>query len=265
MAISRRVLLQQIGAAAAGVAAAPALAGAFNGRGAAPRLNRNESAYGPSANAIAAMQDAARSGASRYPEREAETLRDAIARYHHISSDRIVLGCGATEILRMTADAFLGAGKTLIVADPTFEWIGDCARRIGARVVAVPLAHDHAHDLPAMLARTGPSTGVVFICNPNNPTGTLTGRRDLEAFIRRLPSTTVVVIDEAYHHYVGDSSEYASFIDRPIDDDRVIVTRTFSAAYGLAGLRVGYGIAAPEIVRRLAAGGLPAGVNVVGG
>ena len=270
MGISRRVLLQQIGAAAAGVAAAPTFAGAFTGRAgpltgrAGPlRLDRNENAYGPSSNAIAAMQDAARTAAFRYPEPDTEALRDAIARSHQVSSDRIVLGCGATEILRMTADAFLGPGKTLIAAHPTFDYIGDCARRTGARVVTVPLAQDYAHDLPAMLARTGPSTGVVFICNPNNPTGTLTARRDLEVFIRQLPATTVVVIDEAYHHYAGDSAEYASFIDRPIDDERVIVTRTFSAAYGLAGLRVGYGVAAPQVARRLAACRLPASVNVV--
>src|SRR5205085_7232869 len=130
----------------------------------------------------AAMQEAARTAAFRYPEPDTEALRDAIARIHHVSSDRIVLGCGATEILRMTADVFLGPGKTLVAAQPTFGFLGDCARRTGARVVTVPLAHDQAHDLEAMLARSGPSTGVIFICNPNNPTGTLTGRRDLEAF-----------------------------------------------------------------------------------
>ena len=268
MGISRRVLLRRIGAAAAGAAAAgtgavPAFAGAFTGPAGPLRLDRNENAYGPSSNAIAAMQEAARTAAFRYPGPDTEALCDAIARVHRVSSDRIVLGCGATEILRMTADAFLGPGKTLVAAQPTFDFIGECARRTGASVVTVPLTRDHAHDLEAMLARAGSSTGVVFICNPNNPTGTLTSRRDLEAFIRRLPGATVVVIDEAYHHYAGESSGYASFIDRPIDDDRVIVTRTFSAVYGLAGLRVGYGIAAPQVARRLAAGGLPASVNVV--
>jgi len=266
MGISRRVLLERIGAAAAGAAAVPAFADVFTARAAAAgalRLDRNENAYGPSSNAIAAMQEAARTAASRYPELETETLRDAIARSHHVSSDRIVLGCGSTEILRMAAEAFLGPGKTLIAAQPTFDFIGDCARRTGAGVVAVPLAREYAHDLDAMLARTGPSTGMIFVCNPNNPTGTLTGRRDLEAFIRRVPDTTVVVIDEAYHHYAGGSSEYASFIDRPIDDDRVIVTRTFSTVFGLAGLRVGYGVAAPPVARRLAACRLPESVNVV--
>jgi len=252
-----------MGAAAAGAAAVPAFADAFTGRTGPLRLDRNENAYGPSPNAIAAMQDAVRTAALRYPGAEREALQDAIARIHHVSSDRIVLGCGATEILRMAADAFLAPGKTLVTAQPTFDFLGDCARRSGAAVVTVPLARDHAHDLDAMLARPGPATGVVFICNPNNPTGTLTRRRDLEAFIRRLPATTIVVIDEAYHHYAGDSPDSASFIDRPMEDDRVIVTRTFSAVYGLAGLRVGYGVAAPEIARRLAASALPESVNVV--
>jgi len=263
MGVSRRGLLQRIGAAAAAAAVAPSFVDAFTGRAGPVRLDRNENAYGPSPNAIAAMQDAVRTAAFRYPEADREALRDAIARIHHASPDRIVLGCGASEILRMAADAFLGPGKTLVAAQPTFDFIGDCARRSGARVVAVPLTRDHAHDLDAMLARTGPATGVVFICSPNNPTGTLTRRRDLEAFIQRLPATAIVIIDEAYHHYAGDSSDAVSFIDRPIDDDRVIVTRTFSAVYGLAGLRVGYGVAAPGIARRLTAGALPESVNVV--
>jgi histidinol-phosphate aminotransferase len=114
-----------------------------------------------------------------------------------------------------------------------------------------------------MLARIDATTGLVYICNPNNPTGTLTRRRDLEAFIRELPETTVVVIDEAYHHYAGDSSDYASFIDRPINADRLIVTRSFSTIFGLAGLRVGYAVTAQQTARLLAAGRLPENVSVM--
>src|ERR1051325_5689271 len=263
MAISRRLLLRCIGAAAAGAAAAPAFAEGVTRRSGPLRLDSNENAYGPSSKAVAAMQEAARN-AFHHPELETEALRDAIARIHRVASDRIVLGCGCTEVLRMAADAFLGPGKTLIAAQPGFDVIGDCARLTGAAVVTVPLTHEYAHDLAAMLARTGSSTGVIYICNPNNPTGTLTGRRDLEAFVKRLPETTVVIVDEAYHHYADDdSSEYLSFIDRPIDDDRVIVTRTFSTIFGLAGLRVGYGVAAPAVAQRLAARRIPQGVNIV--
>jgi histidinol-phosphate aminotransferase len=114
-----------------------------------------------------------------------------------------------------------------------------------------------------MLARCDASTGLVYICNPNNPTGTLTSRRDLEAFIRQLRDTTSVLIDEAYHHYVGASSDHASFVDRPIDDDRVIVSRTFSTIFGLAGLRVGYAVASPQTARLLRACALSENVNIV--
>jgi histidinol-phosphate aminotransferase len=263
MGISRRVLLRQIGAAAAGAAAIPSLAYASVRPDGPIRLDGNENAYGPSPKAIAAMQEAARTAAHRHPGTEPVALRDALARVHRVSPEQIVLGCGSADILRMTADTFLGAGKQLVVARPTFEFISECARRTGADVVTVPLTGDYAHDVSAMLARCSSSTGLVYICNPNNPTGTLTHRRDLEAFIRQLPESTFVLIDEAYHHYAGASSDYASFVDRPIDDDRVIVTRTFSTIFGLAGLRVGYAVASPQPARRLNACGLPENVNVV--
>jgi histidinol-phosphate aminotransferase len=272
MGISRRVLLRQIGAAAVGAAAVPALAepsirpGSDRDGGDAGgniRLDRNENAYGPSPRAIAAMQDAARTTAFRYPDDDAEVLRDAIARFHRVARDQVVVGCGSTEVLRMAADTFLGAGKRLVMARPTFEPMGDCARRTGASVVAVALTRDYAHDLDAMLARTDAATALVYICNPNNPTGTLTRRRDLDGFIRQLPETAFAVIDEAYHHYAGNSSDYASFIDQPIDHRRVIVTRTFSTTFGLAGLRVGYAIASRETARLLEAHRLQDNVNVV--
>jgi histidinol-phosphate aminotransferase len=114
-----------------------------------------------------------------------------------------------------------------------------------------------------MLGRIDSSTGLVYVCNPNNPTGSLTRRDELIAFIQGVPSTVYVVIDEAYYDYVGGTSRDASLIDHAGDDTRVIVTRTFSAIYGLAGLRVGYGIAGPRTAALLAAGRLPFGVNVV--
>jgi histidinol-phosphate aminotransferase len=230
------------------------------------RLNRNENAYGPSATVIATMQEAARTVANRHPEADLEALRNKIAAVHHVASEHVVLGNGASEILRMAADAFMGsradAGK-LIVARPTFELIGDYARRAGAEVIGVPLTRNHSHDLDAILARTDSATGLVYICNPNNPTGSLTRRQDLDAWLRNLPATTYVLIDEAYHQYVGNSSDYASFIDRPVDDSRVIVARSFSKIYGLAGIRIGYAVAAPETARRLASCGLSDDVNVV--
>ena len=126
----------------------------------------------------------------------------------------------------------------------------------------MPLRANYSHDLDAMLARTDATTGLAYICNPNNPTGTLTRRRDLEAFIGKLPPSAYLLIDESHHHYAGESSDYVSFIDRPVNNPRVFVARSFSTVYGLAGLRVGYAICAPETARLLRAAQLADSVNV---
>ena len=163
----------------------------------------------------------------------------------------------------MGATAFLGLRKDLVIASPTFTLIADYARKMGSSVTAIPLTKRYAHDLEAMRTSVKPSTGLVYICNPNNPTGSITPRQNLEAFLRDLPSKVTVIVDEAYHHYVGESSSYASFIDQPLDDDRVIVTRTLSSIYGLAGLRLGYAIAAPQTANLLSAVRLQSDINVV--
>lgn len=209
------------------------------------------------------MREAALNLANRYPDVESDALRRKIAALHGITTEQVVLGCGSGEIQRMAVDAFVGPGGKLVAALPTFEVVANYARRAGGEVTAVRLSANHAHDLIAMLAHGAAGTGLVYICNPNNPTGSLTPRREIEAFVRNLPATTSVLIDEAYHHYVGESSDYGSFIDRPIDDSRVIVTRSFSKVHGLAGIRVGYAVAAPETARRLAANRLLENVNVV--
>jgi histidinol-phosphate aminotransferase len=275
MAISRRTLLGRLGAGAAALVAEPRLVAdsigsTFGGaladtdRSGDPiRLNRNENAYGPSATVMAAIRGAASAAASRYPDVEADVLRRKIAGLHRVSPEQVVLGCGSGEILRTAIAVLVGPRKKLVTTLPTFESIGGWARRAGAEVVSVRVNRDYTHDLDAMLARIDPDTKLVYICNPNNPTGRLTGRRDLEAFLRRLPVSIVVLMDEAYHHYAGGSSDYASFIDRPVDDSRVIVTRTFSKIYGLAGLRIGYAVAAVPMARVLAAHGLSDGVSVV--
>src|SRR5262249_41141597 len=146
---------------------------------------------------------------------------------------------------------------------PTFDAIVGFAQRARAEVVPLGLTNEYSHDLGAMLEHINARTGLVYICNPNNPTGRLTPRQDIERFVRSLPATSRVLIDEAYHHYVSPSADYASFIDRPLDDDRVIVTRSFSKIYGLAGLRAGYAVASPSVARLLASYGLPEGLNVV--
>jgi histidinol-phosphate aminotransferase len=273
--ISRRMLLRHLGAGTAMTAVPARIEGSVrtsNRAGTAAiesrppgeviRLDRNDNAYGASPRAIVAT--AAPLPVCRYPQAEAEELQGHIAQVHGIAPEQVVLGCGSTEILRMAADVFLGSGRNLVIAQPTFDWLSDCARRVGAPVIAVPLKANHSHDLDAMLAKSDATTALYYLCNPNNPTGTLTPRLKVSAFVRRLPPGSHLLIDEAYHHYVGESPAYASFIDRPLDDPRVIVVRTFSKIYGLAGLRVGYAVCAPEAARRLRSAQLPDHVNVAG-
>jgi histidinol-phosphate aminotransferase len=213
------------------------------------RLNGNENVYGPSAKVVAAIHSAARS-VNRYPDEDYDGLVERIASLHRVKPEQVVLGCGSTEILRVAAAAFLGKGKRLVQASPTYEAIESYAQITGTEVVSVALTKEFGHDLNAMLGRVDGDT-LVYICNPNNPTASLTPRRDLEAFIAKLPASCYVFIDEAYHHYAGQSSMYRSFIDEPIQDGRVIVSRTFSKIYALAGLRLGYAIASPTVVKRV--------------
>ena len=214
------------------------------------RLNSNENAYGPSVNVVDAIKSAIGS-ANRYACIKYSALAERIAKSNNVNPEQVLLGCGSTEILRMAAFAFLSNGRQLIQALPTFDAIEHYARAAGAEVTSVRLTPAFAHDLDGMLACAGASTTLVYICNPNNPTASLTPRKDLENFIAALPASTFVVIDEAYHHYAGTSGMYASFIDRPLDDERVIVVRTFSKVYGLAGLRLGYAVGSPKIIQRM--------------
>ena len=214
------------------------------------RLDRNENAYGPSRNVLDAIQSSI-GNVNRYPLLENSSVKEQIANANSVKPEQILLGCGSTDILRMAAFAFLGRGKQLIQASPTYQALENYARAVSSEVFSVALTPRFAHDLDGMQARVTPSTTLVYICNPNNPTASLTPRKDLDTFIGRLPASTFVVVDEAYHHYAGQSGMYASFIDHPLEDERVIVTRTFSHAYGLAGLRLGYAVASPASIQKM--------------
>ena len=191
MPITRRSLLGRLGAGAAAAAAAPTLAEAALQSVVAPvrspggmlRLNRTENGYGPSPRVIRALQEAVATATQRHPEYESDALQRRLASLHGVMPDRIVLGCGSTEVLRMAADAFLGPRTKVVTALPTFDVLGRFAEQRDAVVVAVPLTDQHAHNLERMLTSVDAATRLVYICNPNNPTGTLTRRQDLEAFL----------------------------------------------------------------------------------
>lgn len=258
MQLSRRSFFRILGTGAAASTLSPlanvAAARMFEPtRGEAEKfilLNSNENPYGASQKCVYAMQDSV-VFANRYPYRQYDELIGKIAEHHGISSEQILLGCGSTEILRVAPETFGGPGRQVMQASPTYEAISHYAELAGSEVVSVPLTKQFAHDLDGMLAKVTPATTLIYICNPNNPTGSLTPRRELEAFIGKLPSNCRVVIDEAYHHFVSPNAPYTSFIDQPMRDARIIVCRTFSKVYGLAGLRLGYAVASKDIVQRM--------------
>jgi histidinol-phosphate aminotransferase len=158
--------------------------------------------------------------------------------------------------------AFADRGRTIVTARPTFETIAQLARQTGSRIVDVPLSKSYSHDLEAMRERVDARTGLIYICNPHNPTGTLTRRHDIDAMLQNVPPGVHVVVDEAYHEFVGHAADYRTLIDRT-DRPGVIVTRSFSKVHGLAGLRVGYGIAAASTAATLRSHASFDAVNII--
>jgi histidinol-phosphate aminotransferase len=204
------------------------------------RLNANENPYGPCAPALAALAGCG-GAASRYPGAIIEETKDTLARHHGVRADQIVLGCGSSDVLRMADSAFLAPGKKIVAAEPTFEAVLGYAKVTRAEAIKVPLTPDHRHDLPAMAAACDGSAGLVYVCNPNNPTGTIVRADALAAFFDRVPPTCMILVDEAYHHFVEDPS-YRSALEIAGGRENVVVARTFSKIYGMAGMRLGYGI-----------------------
>ncbi len=223
------------------------------------RLSANENPYGPSPLALDAMRDAMRL-AWRYPDEAADTLVDAIARLHSVSPDQVILGDGSSEILKLAAAAFVDSSRKLVIADPTFEAIAYYARAARAETVKAPLDAAYAHDLTKMAAANG---SLIYICNPNNPTGSITPKQSVRSFLDAIPSSTMVLIDEAYHHY-AESAAYETAIPLVAIRPNLIVSRTFSKIYGMAGLRVGYAIAQADVIRKLQQQAAWDSANVIG-
>ena len=201
------------------------------------RLSSNENPYGPSAAALKAMTDGF-SLAWRYPDEYADMLADELARGHNVLLDQVLLGDGSGEILKLCSAAFTNRDKKLVIANPTFEAIARHAGVANAEVVKIDLTPDYRHDLQKMLAASA-GAGLIYICNPNNPTASITPKNEISEFLAKLSPTTIVLVDEAYHHYV-ESKDYESVIPLVKQYPNLIVARTFSKIYGMAGLRCGY-------------------------
>ncbi|GLC25469.1 pyridoxal phosphate-dependent aminotransferase [Roseisolibacter agri] len=228
------------------------------------KLSSNENPRGPSEVALRALREAL-AGSSRYPFAQATALREAIAKANGVPVDHVLLGCGSSEVLRVAVDTFTSPAKALVTAAPTFEDAADRARVLGAPVRAIPVLGDLRLDLPTMAAQAG-GAGLVFVCNPNNPTGTLYPATAIAVFVRRVKRDApdaAVLIDEAYHEYVDDPA-YATALPLALETPGVLVVRTFSKAHGMAGLRVGYAMARPETIRAMARHSLGINVNALG-
>ena len=209
------------------------------------RLAANENPYGPSPRALAAAQDAL-GEACRYSDSCGELVA-ALAARHGVSAEDVVLGTGSFAILMWTVEAAMRPGGGAVVAHPSFDPVGDHAATFGP-VSRVALDARSRLDLDAMASAITPSTRLVYVCNPNNPTSTLIDGPQLAAFCKRFAERTLVLVDEAYAEYVAELPSMDALVR---DGVPIVVARTFSKLFGLAGLRVGYAIAPPAIAARL--------------
>ena len=213
------------------------------------KLASNENPLGPSANVLAALE-AVKADLTRYPDGNGFTLKQALSAKLGVSAERITLGNGSNDVLDLIARAYLSPGDEAVFSQYGFAVYPISAQACGAKPVAVP-AKDWGHDLEAMAAAITSKTKVVFIANPNNPTGTSFGKHEWEAFIAKVPEQVLVVLDEAYIEYVEDGSDALDGLDYLDAYPNLIVTRTFSKAYGLAALRVGYSLSYPQVANVL--------------
>jgi histidinol-phosphate aminotransferase len=224
------------------------------------KLASNENPLGPSP---AVEQVLARHWRqlARYPDGGGYALREAIARRHDVSRDCVTLGNGSNDVLDMIARTFLGPGFESLFSQHAFAVYPISSQAVGAELKVVR-AVDYGHDLEAMAAAVSPATRVVWVANPNNPTGTWVGSGALRRFVEGLPERLIVVIDEAYAEYViePDYPDATTWLD---DFPNLVVTRTFSKAFGLGGLRIGYGISHPEVAELLNRLRQPFNVNLL--
>jgi len=215
------------------------------------KLANNENPYGPPESVMKAMNDAWKYG-NRYGAPDGG-LVDAIAAYHHVKPENVLIGDGSSEILKVVDDAFLPDHKLVIGVDPTYETVYRYATNSKAKSIAVPLTKTHDADMKEIIRvtkRNARDVGVVYICNPNNPTGRIVPKDDIKLLLDSIPGDIPVFIDEAYHHFVDDPN-YEPSGKYVIEGRKVIIARTFSKIAGLAGMRLGYAIAPKELIDQL--------------
>ena len=212
------------------------------------KLSSNENPLGPSPLALAAVNEEM-ANLNRYPPRNDSSLRRALAQFHALDESCFFTGSGGFEVLELVARSLLTGGDEVIICPPTFGVYARTAQAQGAVVVEVPLKEDFALDVAALLEAVTPRTRIVYLCNPNNPTGTVSTKAEFETLLNALPEGVVLVHDDVY----GDFVERGDFPDslEYLPHKAFIAVRTFSKVYGLAGLRLGYGITSPDLAEKM--------------
>jgi histidinol-phosphate aminotransferase len=254
--VSRRGFGKTLGALAFASAAGAESAFAQRGVvGPAPAgtiwLNANEHPDGPSPAAMMLMASAM--GASgRYHYQEFPEFYNAVARADQFDSSQVLVAAGSTEILHMALETFTSPSKPLIVIDPTFEFPSEVCKAAGVPVISVPLRKDYAADVKRLAEEANKAKGgLIYLCNPNNPTASITPKEDIKWLVDNLPPGVILLVDEAYLHF-ADSPKVETALGYVRAGKNVIVARTFSKIYGMAGLRIGTGYAKPEIIKQMA-------------
>lgn len=225
------------------------------------KLASNENPLGPAPSAIQAINQAMKQ-LHVYPDGNATLLKKALSNHLGVSTSHLIVGNGSDEILKLIGEAYLCPGDEVVIADKTFSEYEFVARLMGADIRYVPLKN-YRHDLSAMLDAVTERTKIVFVCNPNNPTGTIVGQDELVRFLAKIPANILVIVDEAYYEYV-QAQEYPQTIGLLEQYPNIIITRTFSKVYALAALRVGYAIANPDIISNMHRVKEPFNVNSLG-
>jgi histidinol-phosphate aminotransferase len=224
-------------------------------------MNANESPYGPSPRALEGALGALKGGVNRYPDPSARDLTGALSAHWGVEEDRILVDNGLDGVITLLGITFLEEGDQVLHGEVTFSVYKSLAMRLGAVSVPVPMGDRWELDLEGFLQRIADRTRLVFVCNPNNPTGTLVSHRRMEEFMSLVPRRVLVVSDEAYGDFAGD--DLPRTLELMERYPNLIMMRTFSKAYGLAGLRVGYLIAHPSVVMAMRRAKEPYGVNAV--
>lgn len=225
------------------------------------KLSSNEVTHPPLPAAVAAMAEAATT-ANRYPDMGATDLVHAIAKHLKLRPEQVAVGCGSSALCQQLVQITCKTGDEVVFPWRSFEAYPIFARVAGATPRSVPLTADHRVDLPALAAAITPATRLVFVCNPNNPTGTTITKREFEEFMAVVPPTTLVALDEAYFEFVH-TQDTPMGTEVVVKHENVVALRTFSKAYGLAGVRVGYAFGNPAIIAALNKVAIPFGVSAV--